>query len=89
MGLTGIMMWAYVRAANLLSVWWVDFARAWHFYEAVLASLAILVWHFYQVFGDPDSFPMNWAWWDGKMPVTHYRHAHELDAKFAGEGSGK
>jgi len=22
---------------------------------------------------------MNWAWWDGKMPVDHYRHEHELD----------
>jgi hypothetical protein len=23
---------------------------------------------------------MNWAWWDGKMPVEHYRHEHALDA---------
>jgi hypothetical protein len=22
---------------------------------------------------------MNWAWWDGKMPIEHYRHEHELD----------
>jgi len=41
--------------------------------------LAIIVWHFYQVFGDPDVYPMNWAWWDGKMPIEHYRHEHELD----------
>jgi hypothetical protein len=24
---------------------------------------------------------MNWAWWDGKMPVEHYRHEHGLDAE--------
>ncbi|MGP8224900.1 MAG: hypothetical protein ACLQGT_01955 [Terracidiphilus sp.] len=24
---------------------------------------------------------MNWAWWDGKMPVEHYRHEHELDTE--------
>ena len=73
MGLTGIMMWAKVWVGNLLARWWVDVATAIHFYEAILATLAILVWHFYQVFFDPDVYPMNWAWWDGKMPVEHYR----------------
>ena len=79
MGLTGVMMWAKVLVGNLLARWWVDVATAIHFYEAILATLAILVWHFYQVFFDPDVYPMNWAWWDGKMPVEHYHHEHELD----------
>jgi hypothetical protein len=56
-----------------------------HFYEAILATLAIVVWHFYQVFFDPDVYPMNWAWWDGKMPVEHYRHEHGLDAEALAE----
>ena len=51
---------------NLLARWWVDVATAVHFYEAILATLAILVWHFYQVFFDPDVYPMNSAWRDGK-----------------------
>jgi hypothetical protein len=46
------------------------------FYEA---SLAIVVWHFYQVFFDPDAYPMNWAWWDGQLPLEHYRAEHPLD----------
>jgi cytochrome b subunit of formate dehydrogenase/5-methylcytosine-specific restriction endonuclease McrA len=79
MGLTGIMIWAKVWVGDLFARWWVDVATAVHFYEAILATLAILVWHFYQVFFDPDVYPMNWAWWDGKMPVDHYRHEHELD----------
>lgn len=79
MGLTGVMMWAKVWVGNLLARWWVDVATAVHFYEAILATLAIVVWHFYQVFADPDVYPMNWAWWDGKMPVDQYRHEHELD----------
>jgi len=33
------------------------------------------------VFGDPDVYPMNWAWWDGKMSVEHYREEHELDTE--------
>ena len=74
-----------VWVGDLLARWWVDVATAIHFYEAILATLAILVWHFYQVFFDPDVYPMNWARWDGKMPVEHYRHEHELDAEAAGE----
>ena len=81
MGLTGIMLWAKVLVGDVLARWWVDVATAVHFYEAILATLAIVVWHFYQVFFDPDSYPMNWAWWDGKMPVEHYRHEHELDTE--------
>jgi hypothetical protein len=30
---------------------------------------------------------MNWAWWDGKMPVDHYREEHELDAESLHERS--
>jgi len=74
-------MWAKVWVGDLLARWWVDVATAIHFYEAILATLAIIVWHFYQVFIDPDVYPMNWAWWDGKMPVEHYRHEHGLDAE--------
>jgi hypothetical protein len=58
-----------------------DVATAIHFYEAILATLAIVVWHFYQVFFDPDVYPMNWAWWDGKMSFEHYREEHGLDAE--------
>jgi cytochrome b subunit of formate dehydrogenase len=86
MGVTGVMMWAKVWVGNLLARWWVDVATAIHFYEAILATLAIVVWHFYQVFFDPDVYPMNWAWWDGKMPVEHYRHEHGLDAEAVEEG---
>jgi len=77
---TGIMLWAKVFFGNHLPRWWLDVATAIHFYEAVLATLAIVVWHFYQVFLDPDVYPMNWAWWDGKMTLHHYREEHGLDS---------
>jgi cytochrome b subunit of formate dehydrogenase len=89
MGVTGIMIWAKVWVGDLVARWWVDVATAVHFYEAILATLAILVWHFYQVFFDPDVYPMNWAWWDGKMPVEHYKHEHELDAESLEATDGK
>jgi cytochrome b subunit of formate dehydrogenase len=81
MAVTGIMMWAKVTTGNLLARWWVDVATSIHYYEAILATLAIVVWHFYQVFLDPDVYPMNWAWYDGKMPVHRYRDEHPLDTE--------
>jgi cytochrome b subunit of formate dehydrogenase len=89
MAVTGVMMWANVSTGNLLARWWVDVATAIHFYEAILATLAIIVWHFYQVFLDPDVYPMNWAWWDGKMPVEHYRHEHGLDTEALAEAEAE
>ena len=76
---TGIMLWAKVFFGNHLPRWWLDVATAIHYYEAVLATLAIVVWHFYQVFLDPDVYPMNWAWFDGKMPLHLYQEEHGLD----------
>ena len=81
MGVTGVMMWAKIWVGNTLARWWVDVATTIHYYEAILATLAIVVWHFYQVFLDPDVYPMNWAWYDGKMPVELYHHEHELDTE--------
>jgi hypothetical protein len=75
------MMWFYVRFGQIVSDWGVSFARAWHFWEAIVASLAIVIWHFYQVMFDPDVQPMNLAFLDGKMTAEQYRHEHELDAE--------
>jgi cytochrome b subunit of formate dehydrogenase len=84
MGLTGVAIWAKVWVGNLFGRWGVDVATAIHYYEAILATLAILVWHFYQVFFDPDVYPMNGAWLDGKMPLDHYREEHGLDTETLG-----
>ncbi len=79
MGLTGIMMWFKVGVGHWFPRWSVDVAMAIHFYEAVLATLAILVWHFYGVIFDPDVYPINLAFWDGKMSKELYHEEHPLD----------
>ncbi|MHB0968337.1 MAG: cytochrome b/b6 domain-containing protein [Thermoanaerobaculia bacterium] len=76
MGVTGIMLWAKVWVSQFIPRWWIDIALAIHYYEAILATLAIIVWHIYQVVFDPDTYPMNWAWYDGKMTTEEYRHEH-------------
>jgi hypothetical protein len=50
-----------------------------HYYEAWLATLAILIWHMYSVMFRPGVYPMNPAWLSGMMPEEMYRHEHPDD----------
>ena len=79
MGLTGLLIWFKVGWFGWLPRWWVDVATAVHFYEAVLATLAIVVWHFYHVIFDPEVYPVNLAFYDGKVSEEFYREEHGLD----------
>ena len=78
MGLTGLMIWFKLGIFAFLPRWTIDIALAIHFYEAVLATLAIVVWHFYHVIFDPDVYPVNFAFLDGRVSEEHYREEHEL-----------
>ncbi|HSP62714.1 MAG TPA: cytochrome b/b6 domain-containing protein, partial [Pyrinomonadaceae bacterium] len=78
MGLTGLMIWFKIGVVGFLPRWWIDIALAVHFYEAVLATLAIIVWHFYQVIFDPDAYPVNFAFIDGRVSEESYKEEHEL-----------
>jgi cytochrome b subunit of formate dehydrogenase len=85
MAVTGLMAWLKVPVGNLLPRWTIDVGLTVHFYEAILATLAILVWHFYMIIFDPDVYPMNWAWYDGKMTLEQYREEHSLDGQTIAE----
>jgi hypothetical protein len=50
-----------------------DAATTAHWYEAILASLSILVWHWYLVIFDPDVYPMDTAWLTGNTSADHVR----------------
>jgi formate dehydrogenase gamma subunit len=78
MGLTGLMIWFKIGVFGFLERWWIDIALSVHFYEAVLATLAIIVWHFYQVIFDPDVYPINFAFLDGRVSEASYKEEHEL-----------
>jgi cytochrome b subunit of formate dehydrogenase len=63
---TGVTMVFTEAVLRLLPKVWYDVAQVIHFYEALLATLAILVWHFYWVMFDPKEYPMNPAWLIGR-----------------------
>ena len=79
MAATGLMAWFKIFVGERVPGWWIDVAITIHWYEAILATLAIVVWHIYAVVFDPDAYPMNWAWFDGRMSIEHYEHEHPLD----------
>jgi cytochrome b subunit of formate dehydrogenase len=64
--ITGLMLLFTETVLRTMPKVWHDVAQVIHYYEAVLATLAILVWHFYWVIFDPKEYPMNPSWLIGK-----------------------
>lgn len=56
-----------------------DIAREAHSDEGLLATLAIIVWHFYNVHFNPEVFPMSWVWWNGRLTESQLKHHHPLE----------
>jgi formate dehydrogenase gamma subunit len=78
MGITGLMIWFKIDVTHFLPRWAVDVATTIHYYEAILACLAIVVWHFYHVIFDPDVYPLNMACWSGKVSEHWHKEEHPL-----------
>ncbi len=79
MGVTGLMIWFKMDVTQFLPRWAVDVALTIHYYEAILACLAIIVWHFYHVIFDPDVYPLNWACLSGKVSHHWQEEEHPLE----------
>lgn len=82
MAATGFMLWFENWSLANLPKWALDVATVIHFYEAVLATLAILVWHFYAVIFDPLVYPMDTGWITGReAPGRTIERGGELPAQ--------
>jgi len=79
MGATGFILWFDNTFIGLLTKLGWDVARTIHYYEAWLATLAILVWHFYFVIFNPDSYPLNVAFWKGTLTEEEMEEEHPLE----------
>jgi predicted CXXCH cytochrome family protein len=76
---TGIIMWFDNYFIGLLTKLGWDISRTIHFYEACLATLAILVWHFYFVIFRPGVYPGSTAWITGKISEEEMAEEHPLE----------
>lgn len=88
---TGLALWFEVPFLNRFPFWGYELATVVHYYEAVLATLAIIVWHFYFTIFNPDVFPVSKAMITGQMTEEEMRREHplELEERDRGEeGAG-
>lgn len=78
MAITGFMLWNPIATAQILPGQFIPAAKAAHGGEAILAVLAIIVWHFYGV------HIKTWNWSMIKGTLTRHEmedeHALELEA---------
>jgi cytochrome b subunit of formate dehydrogenase/mono/diheme cytochrome c family protein len=75
MGLTGFMMWNPITTARFLPGEVIPAAKAAHGGEALLAVLAIIIWHMYGV----HIKRFNKSMWTGGMSEEEMRHEHPLE----------
>ena len=71
-----IILWFPTIASKYLPGWSFSVAEVIHYYEAWLAFLAILVWHFFFVIFHPEVYPINLTFLRGKTTVEHAVHRH-------------
>jgi len=83
MGVTGFMMWNPIHTTRFLPGELIPAAKAAHGAEAILAVLAIVVWHFYHV----HLKTFNKSMFTGKLTREQMEHEHalELERLLAGE----
>lgn len=80
MVVTGLILWFPKAIPAGWPSWIIPVARVIHYFEALLATLAILIWHGFHVIFHPDEYPMNTAWFTGYITDHEAEERFEADA---------
>ena len=78
MGVTGLVLWFPTVVGDWAPVWFIKVSEIVHFYEAILATLAIVVWHWFFVMFHPKEYPISFTVFNGKVTLHHYKEEHRL-----------
>jgi cytochrome b subunit of formate dehydrogenase len=76
---SGFFMWQVELSLRLFPLWVHNIFIIVHSYEALLAFLAIIIWHMYNVHLNPEVFPMSKIWLNGKITGHELRTLHPLE----------
>ncbi len=76
---SGLVLWFPITFGNLLPELGLSVAYIAHSDEAILAFLAILVWHLYNTHFNPDRFPLNPAFLTGTLSEADMAREHPLE----------
>ena len=86
MTVTGFALWFANLSMLLLPKWALDVVTVIHYYEAWLAALAIVVWHFYWIGFNPQVYPMSLVWLNGWMSEEAMAEEHPMELEEIREG---
>ena len=67
MALTGFVLWFPTNATYLFPAWIIKVSETIHYYEAWLATLAILLYHMFFAIFHPADYPINLTGFTGKI----------------------
>ena len=67
MAFTGFVLWFPTLATRVFPAWIIKVSETVHFYEAILASLAILLYHMFFAIFHPEDYPINLTGFTGKI----------------------
>ncbi len=73
---SGLFLWFETAVMRFLPKTAIDMAHEMHSDEALLATLAIVIWHFYNVHFNPDRFPGTLLWWHGELTEHEMKEEH-------------
>ncbi len=76
---SGTMLWFTEFFLRHVPKWVTDIAKEAHSDEALLATLAIIIWHFYNVHLNPHKFPMNKTFITGTISEREMIEEHPLE----------
>lgn len=76
---SGAALWFEEIVLKYLPKYMLDVAHEMHSDEAMLATLAIVIWHFYNVHFNPDRFPGTLLWWHGRLTEHEMKEEHPLE----------
>ena len=79
MVITGFILWFPEFFMSFLPAWSFEVAEIIHYFEAWLATLAIIIWHWFFVIYHPEKYPMSTTWMDGKITEEELKHHHPLE----------
>ncbi|MFZ5518919.1 MAG: cytochrome c3 family protein [Candidatus Zhuqueibacterota bacterium] len=79
MSVTGFILWFENISLKYFPKLVSDVSTVAHYYEAILATVAIIVWHFYYQFFDPHVYPMNTTCFTGKMSEETIKLEHGME----------
>ncbi len=76
---SGYILWFKDVTINQFGKFVFDIGREAHSDEALLATLAIVIWHFYNVHFNPHKFPGSLTWLNGKITLREFKEEHPLE----------